>query len=195
MIPPSIQQLLKKRLGPEISHDILKLSAELRGLQPNLFMDKGYEQLATGVARHNGRIFEGLFLAVLGREGIRHLILDAEYEYLPYSSIDVAIYSSTGGPFLISLKSSLRERWKQSDLEFSRIKSINKDAVCAIATLEDAGMPLRLQESDRLLGCDHVIDCRVPSLWDKFLKDLHRRKNVECMKDNVLGLRNFALSS
>ena len=158
-------------------------------------MDKGYEQLATGVARHNGRIFEGLFLAVLGREGIRHLILDAEYECLPYSSIDVAIYSSTGGPFLISLKSSLRERWKQSDLEFSRIKSINKNAVCAIATLADAGMPLRLQESDSLLGCDHVIDCRVPSLWDKFLKDLHRGKNVECIKDNVLGLRNFALSS
>ena len=88
-----------------------------------------------------------------------------------------------------------RVGWKQSDLEFSRIKSINKYAVCAIATLEDAGMPLRLQESDRLLGCDHVIDCRVPSLWDKFLKDLHSRKNVECIKDSVLELRNFALCS
>jgi len=195
VIPPSIQQLLKKRLGPEISHDILKLSAELRGLQPSLFMDKGYEQLATGVARHNGRIFEGLFLAVLGREGIRHLILGAEYECLPYSTIDIAIYSSTGGPFLISLKSSLRERWKQSDLEFSIIKKLNPNAVCAIATLEDAKMPLRLQESDVLLGCDHVIDCRVPSLWDKFLKDLHSRKNVECIKDTMLKLRNFTLCS
>jgi len=192
MISPSIQQLLKKRFGPEISHDILKLSAELRGLQPSLFMDKGYEQLATGVARHNGRIFEGLFLAALGREGIRHLILGAEYECLPYSTIDIAIYSSTGGPFLISLKSSLRERWKQSDLEFSIIKKLNPNAVCAIATLEDAGIPLRLQESDNLLGCDHVIDCRVPSLWNKFLKDLQRGKNIECIKDTVLGLRNYS---
>ena len=155
-------------------------------------MDKGYEQLTTGVARHNGRIFEGLFLAVLGREGIRHLILGAEYECLPYSTIDIAIYSSTGGPFLISLKSSLRERWKQSDLEFSIIKKLNPNAVCAIATLEDAGMPLRLQERDNLLGCDHVIDCRVPSLWNKFLKDLQRGKNIECIKDTVLGLRNYS---
>lgn len=192
MISTSIQQLLKKRLGPEISHDILKLSNDLKELQPSQFMDKGYGLLANGVPRHNGRIFEGLFLAVLGREGIEHLILDAEYECLPYSTIDVAIYSSRGGPFLISLKSSLRERWKQSDLEFSRIKTINRNAICAIATLEDAGMPLRLQEGDNLLGCDHIIDCRVPSLWNKFLKDLHRGKNIECIKDPVLGLRNYS---
>lgn len=195
MITTPIQQLLKKRLGSEVSYNIIKLSSELKDAPPSLFMDLGYKRFSTGVARHNGRIFEGLFLAVLGREGISHVMLDAEFSCLPYSTIDVAIYSAARGPFLISLKSSLRERWKQSDLEFSRIKTINPKAVCGIATLEDAGMPLRLLDSGKLLGCDHVIDCRVPTHWNLFLKELRHTADITYTSDTTLGLHNYSMCS
>lgn len=155
-------------------------------------MESAYAKFSTGMPRHNGKLFEGLFLAILGRAGFSHIILDAEYSCLPYSTIDVAIYTQKKAPTMISLKSSLRERWKQSDLEFSRIKSLNPGAICAIATLEDAGMPLRLLEEKRLLGSDFIIDCRVPSHWDKFLTRITESRNVICLEDKALGLIDYS---
>jgi len=192
MITPHIIKLLRERLGPELSNDIIIFSQENPTAIPSRFMESAYAKLSTGMARHNGKLFEGLFLAILGRAGIAHVILDAEYGCLPYSTIDVAIYYEKKVPVLISLKSSLRERWKQSDLEFSRIKSLNPGAICAIATLEDAGMPLRLLGENRLLGSDFIIDCRVPSHWAKFLSRITESKNVTCIEDKTLGLIDYS---
>ena len=192
MITPPIIKLLRERLGPELSHDIIKFSQENPTSTPSSFMESAYAKFSTGMPRHNGKLFEGLFLAILGRTGFSHIILDAEYSCLPYSKIDVAIYTQKKVPALISLKSSLRERWKQSDLEFNRIKSLNPGAICAIATLEDAGMPLRLLEEKRLLGSDFIIDCRVPSHWDKFLTRITESRNVICLEDKTLGLIDYS---
>ena len=191
MINPHIIKLIRERLGAELSHDIIKFSQENTAAIPSRFMESAYAKFSTGVPRHNGKLFEGLFLAILGRSGVSHVILDAEYSCLPYSTIDVAIYNAKNSPALISLKSSLRERWKQSDLEFSRIKSLNPRAVCAIATLEDAGMPLRLLEENRLLGSDFIVDCRVPSHWEKFLSKIIESKNIGCTEDKLLGLIDY----
>jgi hypothetical protein len=191
MITPHIIKLLRERLGPELSHDIIKFSQENPTAIPSRFMESAYAKFCTGIPRHNGKLFEGLFLAILGRAGLSHVILDAEYSCLPYSTVDVAIYNDQKSPALISLKSSLRERWKQSDLEFSRIKSLNPRAVCAIATLEDAGMPLRLLEENRLLGSDFIVDCRVPSHWEKFLSKIIKSKNTVCTEDKLLGLIDY----
>jgi len=192
MITPHIIKLLRERLGPELSHDIITFSEENPTAIPSRFMESAYAKFSTGMPRHNGKLFEGLFLAILGRAGFSHIILDAEYSCLPYSTIDVAIYTQKKAPTMISLKSSLRERWKQSDLEFSRIKSLNPGAICAIATLEDAGMPLRLLEEKRLLGSDFIIDCRVPSHWDKFLTRITESRNVICLEDKALGLIDYS---
>lgn len=192
MITPNIIKLLRERLGPELSHDIINFSQESPTAIPSQFMESAYAKFSTGMPRHNGKLFEGLFLAILGRAGFSHILLDAEYSCLPYSTIDVAIYTQKKTPTLISLKSSLRERWKQSDLEFSRIKSLNPGAICAIATLEDAGMPLRLLQERRLLGSDFIIDCRIPSHWDKFLSRITESKNIICLEDETLGLNDYS---
>ncbi len=76
-------------------------------------------------------------------------------------------------------------------MEFSRIKSLNPRAVCAIATLEDAGMPLRLLEENRLLGSDFIVDCRVPSHWEKFLSKIIESKNTCFTEDKLLGLIDY----
>ena len=191
MITPHIIRLLRERLGPEISHDIIKFSQDNPTAIPSRFMESAYAKFSTGMPRHNGKLFEGLFLAILGRSGLSHVILDAEYSCLPYSTIDIAIYNENNSPALISLKSSLRERWKQSDLEFSRIKSLNPRATCAIATLEDAGMPLRLLEENRLLGSDFIVDCKVPSHWDNFLSKIAESINTSCTEDKLLGLIDY----
>jgi hypothetical protein len=191
MINLNIVKLLQERLGPELSHDIIKFSQENPDAIPSKFMETAYTKFSTGMARYNGKLFEGLFIAILGRAGISHLILDAAYTCLPYSTIDVAIYTSQGVPILISLKSSLRERWKQSDLEFGRIRSLKPNAICVIATLEDAGMPLRLLENNQLLGSNFIVDCRVPSQWDKFLSKITQYKDVPCFEDEILGLTDY----
>lgn len=191
MITPHVIKLLRERLGPELSHDIIRFSEGNPTATPSKFMESGFKRFSTGAARNNGKLFEGLFLAILGRSGISHIILGAEYKCLPYSKVDVAIYTSNSVPILISLKSSLRERWKQSDFEFHRIKSFNPDAICAIATLEDAGTPYRLLESNKLLGSDYIIDCLVPTHWNKFLSRISKHKDISCEEDKVLGLLDY----
>lgn len=192
MITSNVTKLLRERLGPELSHDIIKFSQENPTTVPSKFMESGFKRFSTGAARKNGDLFEGLFIAILGRSAISHIILGAEYRCLPYSTVDVAIYTSNNLPILISLKSSLRERWKLSDFEFNRIKSFNPDAVCAIATLKDASTPHRLLESNKLLGSDYIIDCHIPSHWEKFLTRITKYKDVSCDEDKLLGLLNYA---
>lgn len=154
---------------------------------------RGYEALSGPHGRGNGDIFEGLFCAALLGSGFRNLLTSAEYKILPYSKIDIVICTREGGPVMLSLKSSLRERWKQSDLEFGMIKQIRPKAFCALVSMDTDGcaQPRRLLEGHKLLGLDQVVDCNFNSQVKLLFQTISKMKPAESFKDDLLGLTNF----
>jgi hypothetical protein len=153
----------------------------------------GYTALRTENGRLNGDLFEGLFASAMLGAGLGSFIMSAEYSVLPYSKVDMVVYTQKAGPIMLSLKSSLRERWKQSDLEFHVAKQFNPGIIAAIATMDSDGIrqPTSLLNDGQLLGLDRVIDCNLPSQVDSLFRLISDLKPVERYHDNILGIRNF----
>ena len=81
------------------------------------FCWKKYE--TSGVSRTNslnGTIFELIIATLFVKEGLVPLHLQAQVAFVPNVNFDAILYTNETGPIGLSLKTSLRERYKQADL-------------------------------------------------------------------------------
>ena len=70
----------------------------------------------------NGRMFEFAVCEVLAQFGIGPLYYQCRFYGLPNDTYDIATWTRDGHPIIVSCKTSLRERWKQADLEGRLLK-------------------------------------------------------------------------
>ena len=188
-----IGRLLLRCVRRDIYDEVFPFIKRDSSTTPSLLIHRGYNELANRNGNRNGDIFEALFLAGLIASGVRHILLGVSYSALPYSSIDAVIYTRNSGVVMISLKSSLRERWKQNDLEFGVVKHTQPRAFCALATMDSKGCrhPIGLLEEGKLLGLDLVVDCNLPSNMESLIDSIAQREPVEAYSDDLLGLTKF----
>ena len=79
--------------------------------------------------------------------------------FVPNVNFDLIVYSKEFGPISISAKTSLRERYKQADLEAVSLKYVHRKARCYLVTmdkLEAMRLEKKLKEGD-LLGIDDIV--------------------------------------
>lgn len=74
----------------------------------------------------NGIMFEYILASLCIREGILPINLNAKVAFVPNVLYDFIFYSSEKGPICWSVKTSLRERYKQADLESMALKNVQK---------------------------------------------------------------------
>jgi hypothetical protein len=100
---------------------------------------------------------------------------------VPNVVYDLLLYSKERGPIAISAKTSLRERYKQADLEGRALKAVHKRALSYLITLDD-------KEAERVsgkiargevLGLDKVITATVSEEMDGLVEDLKAFEYVE----------------
>jgi len=99
----------------------------------------------------NGAIFELILATLLWREGILPLFLQAKVIFVPNCSFDLLLYSKEVGPICLSAKTSLRERYKQADLESTALKYVHRKSLSFLITLDvDAanGVKKKIQSGD-----------------------------------------------
>ncbi len=84
----------------------------------------------------NGRIFEYLVCETLAREGISPFYYQAKFERVPNADFDVALYNPKR-PVVLTMKTSLRERYKQADLEGSALRQVYRNAENYLITLSE----------------------------------------------------------
>lgn len=105
----------------------------------------------------NGKVLECLVLDALWLHGIHPAYHQATVTNVPNVIYDVLLYHPLQ-PVVISCKTSLRERWKQADLEGSALKQIYRAASSILITLSAEGH--RVQEqicNSNVLGLDQCI--------------------------------------
>lgn len=107
----------------------------------------------------NGSVFEGILAAIFYRSGIVPLFVQAKLSYVPNVDFDFVAYSKEFGPIILSAKTSLRERYKQADLEGMMLRQVHRKSKSYLITLNDkeAKSVNKKIKHGQVLGLDEVI--------------------------------------
>lgn len=79
-------------------------------------------------------MFEYLVCETLAHEGITPFYYQAKFAHVPNANFDVVCYHPKR-PVALSMKVSLRERYKQADLEGLALRQVYRSAECCLITL------------------------------------------------------------
>lgn len=104
----------------------------------------------------NGGVFEQLLVIALLREGIEPVYTQAKLAFVPNVILDIVLYNRKT-PITISAKTTLRERWKQADLEAMATKYVHREAKCFVLTLSKKEVGSRRREENSYMGIDDFV--------------------------------------
>lgn len=123
----------------------------------------------------NGRIFEYIICETLAQQGIVPLCYQAEFAQVPNASFDVVLYDEAS-PVVLSMKTSLRERYKQAGLEGMALRQVYRRARCYLITLaDDEADKLQCKiDSGSIAGLDRCIVATRPE-YTQLLECLAQR--------------------
>jgi hypothetical protein len=85
--------------------------------------------------------------------------IQTKISFVPNATYDIVLYNSENYPITLSIKTSLRERYKQADLEGLALKNVHRRAKNYLITLsakEYEGVKKKIQEGD-IAGLDKII--------------------------------------
>lgn len=139
-----------------------------------------YKKLSNTNSNINGKVFEYILATLCIRENILPLYLNARVAFVPNVIYDLMFYSSERGPICWSVKTSLRERYKQADLESIALKYVHRKALSYLITLDEGeakGVKEKIKTGD-VIGLDNVIVATKPE-FDQLVADLKTFKFEE----------------
>lgn len=113
----------------------------------------------------NGGIFELIIYTLLYREEVLPFYTQAKVAFVPNIEFDTILYSKSR-PVCLSLKTSLRERYKQADLEAIALKYVHRKAQSFLLTMnsqEAKSIKAKIPQGE-VIGLDDVIDCNTEQL-------------------------------
>ncbi|MBL4870443.1 MAG: hypothetical protein JKX72_05770 [Robiginitomaculum sp.] len=126
---------------------------------PAEFMSTACEQANTNNKFLKGKIFKSLIEHLLYRENIKPLYVRTIFPFLPNVTFDLVLYAEDIGPIVLSIKTSLRERYKQADLEGMFLRNVHRKAQSYLITMDEkaANSVNHKISTGHVLGLDKVI--------------------------------------
>ena len=118
-----------------------------------------YEKLEDRNPGLNGKMFEYILATLCIRENILPLYMSAKVAFVPNVIFDLMFYTKEHGPICWSVKTSLRERYKQADLESIALKYVHRKAKSFLITLnenEAENVNNKIKSGD-VIGLDKVV--------------------------------------
>jgi hypothetical protein len=146
------------------------------------FNEKKYTQAI------NGKMFELILQTLFIREGLFPLYLQASVAFVPNVRYDSLLYSNEVGPISLSMKTSLRERYKQADLEAIALKYVHRKAKCFLLTM-NAGEAKTVREkitAGDVIGIDRVVVCSCSDI-DELIRELKSYAPTEAGSVDIIS--------
>lgn len=131
-------------------------------LKPTEYIQKYWNAYSKHPERNNnlnGKIFEYILATLCVRENILPIYMSAKVAFVPNVIYDIMFYTAERGPICWSVKTSLRERYKQADLEAIALKYVHRKALSYLITLEEneaRSVKGKIKSGD-VIGLDNVI--------------------------------------
>lgn len=139
----------------------------------------------------HGNVFEYIIYTLLYREGIRPFYTQAKVAFVPNVNFDALLYCKSA-PVSLSLKTSLRERYKQADLEAIALKYVHRRSKCYLLTMDtkEANAQKGKILSGDIIGLDKIIDCNTDDI-DKLIANLKQTdfemsEEIEVVQGNLV---------
>ena len=106
-----------------------------------------------------GKFFELVIASCLIKNEILPFFWQAQLEFVPLANFDLVVYTEERGPVVLSLKTSIRERYKQAEFEAQAMKDVHRRAKNFLVTMEvDEAISLQAKiDSGVLSGIDGVV--------------------------------------
>ena len=141
----------------------------------------------------NGNIWECIIISLLYRENLLPFYTQAKVAFVPNVEFDVLLYTPSR-PISLSLKTSLRERHKQADLEAIALRYVHRRAQNYLLTLdpEEAAICKEKIKSGDIIGIDRIIDCNTSDINDlivllqKIKKELTVSPQIDVVEGNLI---------
>lgn len=130
--------------------------------KPNEYIQKYWKKYSEHPDKNNnlnGKVFEYILATLCVREGILPIYMSAKVAFVPNVIYDLMFYTTERGPICWSVKTSLRERYKQADLESIALKYVHRKALSYLITLEEneaRSVKAKIKTGD-VIGLDNVI--------------------------------------
>jgi hypothetical protein len=127
-------------------------------LKPSEFVTNYWDRYLQAYGSNNsrnGKVFEALLSIALRRQGIVPHYVQAKVAHVPDVIYDCIVYTSEVGPISISAKVSLRERWKQADLEAVALKYVHRKALAYLVSMDEH--EIRRRQAGSTLGLDGFV--------------------------------------
>ena len=130
--------------------------------KPNEYVQKYWTKYSGHPDKNNnlnGKVFEYILATLCVREGILPIYMSAKVAFVPNVIYDLMFYTTERGPICWSVKTSLRERYKQADLESIALKYVHRKALSYLITLEEneaKSVKAKIKTGD-VIGLDNVI--------------------------------------
>ena len=134
-----------------------------------------------------GKIFELMISDVLAQHGILPFYWQAEFVLVPNARFDFICYRPKA-PVVLAAKTSLRERYKQADLEGMALKQVYRRASCHLITTspdEAAGVVRKITAGD-VAGIDRCILAETPE-FDELIAEMREMSFTEAAPIKPIG--------
>lgn len=123
------------------------------------FISSMWARYESGENSLNGKVFEGLLACLLYRKKILPIFVQAKLAFVPNVDFDFVTHTKEFGPIVLSAKTSLRERYKQADLEGMMLRQVHRKSKSYLLTLDipAANTVNKKIQKGEVLGLDDVI--------------------------------------
>jgi hypothetical protein len=167
----------------EIYSDILTISYESESV---LFSElwRRYDNRNNNL---NGSVFEGILAVIFYRSNILPLYIQAKMAFVPNVDFDFIAYTKEYGPVILSAKTSLRERYKQADLEGMMLRQVHRKSLSYLITINESEAN-RVNEKialGQVLGIEEVVVADT-SRFDGLIRELQELNYYQPEKVDVI---------
>ena len=156
---------------------------EFRNLfpKPSSFVQMMWDEFDTqSDSGIRGKLFEYLISSTLIFSGIQPFYREAQLPLVPNVKFDLIMYEEGRGPIALSVKTSLRERYKQADLEAMALRTVFRHSKTYLITMnaaESVKQQEKLEEGN-LAALDQIL-LATSAEFDVLIADLANRKLVK----------------
>ena len=158
-----------------------------KDLKPTAFVKlvwDEYQRQEKGNNTINGYVFEYIIAALLINKNIFPFYMQTNVTFIPGIKYDFLLYSKESGPIVLSTKTSLRERFRQADLEALVLRNVHRQAKSYLLTLNKEEYDALSKEE--LIGLNDVFYC-VDDSFDNLISDLAKNIFIEPEPVNILS--------
>ena len=163
---------------------------DLANLSPSEYVNECWSKYQACPDKNNsinGTIFEYIIETALYNKGILPMFTQASMAFVPNANFDILLYTSENFPIGLSLKTSLRERYKQADLEAIALKYVHRRALNYLITFsgdEADGVKDKIKDGT-LLGINKVVTADTTA-FDELCEELLGYTFIEPGKIDII---------